>query len=235
MFARALTLAVCLAWLSACSTTQSPAPVAPAGYYRVQSGDTLYRIALKHRQSVANLARWNSLKDSASINAGQLLRVAPPDGAKTAQAKPAAPKPAAKQPTKPAASAPAAQPPSLLALTWPSGGPVLARFDGSRNKGIDIGGAAGSPVRAAAGGKVVYAGKGIRAYGNLLIIKHDDNTLTVYAHNQKLLVKEDQMVKSGETIATMGDTGANRVKLHFELRYKNQAIDPLPHLPSQRP
>ncbi|PRP69981.1 peptidase [Chromobacterium amazonense] len=216
--------------LAACASSPPANAPAPAGYYRVQSGDTLYRIARQYKQSVGNLARWNQLADSSSIQAGQLLRVQPPSGAgKSASA---TNKPSAKAaPAKPAEK-PAAPPPKLtIKLQWPADGAVIANYDGNRNKGLDIAGQAGDPVRAAAAGKVVYAGKGIRAYGNLLIVKHNADTLTVYAHNQRLLVKEDDQVSAGQQIATMGDSGANRVKLHFELRLGTQVVNPATYLP----
>ena len=210
--------------ISACSTLPDYPP-APAGFYRVQPGDTLYRIALKHRQSVGNLVSWNQLKDPSSINAGQLLRVSPQQTASSpSQAKPSA-KPVPSTPARPAVSA--------ITLQWPATGQVIGKFNGSSNKGIDIAGKAGDPVRAAASGTVAYAGKGIRAYGNLLIVKHGNDYLTAYAHNQTLMVKEGQTVKAGQQIATLGRSGSTRDMLHFELRRQGKAIDPLSALPAQ--
>ena len=117
---------------------------------------------------------------------------------------------------------------------WPSGGPVLASFDDPKNKGIDLGGKAGDPVLAAADGRVVYAGAGLRGYGNLVIIKHNNVFLTAYAHNQTLLVKEDQAVKRGQKIAEMGNTDADQVKLHFEIRRQGKPVDPARYLPAAR-
>ncbi|QEL56081.1 peptidoglycan DD-metalloendopeptidase family protein [Chromobacterium paludis] len=215
--------------LAACSSLPPADLPAPTGYYRVQAGDTLYRIARRHKQSVANLARWNRLADRSVIQTGQLLRVQPPTSASGQPANPAKTSPAN---PKPAPVKPSAPPPKLtIKLQWPADGAVLAGFDGNRNKGLDIAGQAGDPVRAAAAGKVVYAGKGIRAYGNLLIIKHNESTLTVYAHNQKLLAQEGDQVVAGQQIATMGDSGANRVKLHFELRLGTQVVNPAAYLP----
>ncbi|OHX13261.1 peptidase [Chromobacterium sphagni] len=212
-------------WLAACATPRPAELPAPAGYYRVQSGDTLYRIARKYKQTVGSLARWNQLYDSSSIQTGQLLRIQPPSAGKTAGK--------ANRPPPPKAVEKPAPPPAKLdiKLQWPVAGALLASFDGNRNKGVDIAGSAGDEIHAAAAGKVVYAGKGIRAYGNLLIIKHNEDTLTAYAHNQQLLVNEGDQVGAGQAIATMGDSGANRVKLHFELRLRGQAVDPVPYLP----
>ncbi|UJB29742.1 peptidoglycan DD-metalloendopeptidase family protein [Chromobacterium sp. Beijing] len=218
--------------LAACASTSQPAAVESAGFYRVKPGDTLFRIAQNHRVSVANLVRWNGLKDPGSINAGQLLRVSPPGGSAQASAKPGRPQPSrpAAKPSASEPSKPAPRPTANIKLIWPAKGPVIAKFNGQGSKGIDIAGEAGAPIRAAAGGKVTYSGKGIRSYGNLLIIQHDNAHLTVYAHNQSLLVKEGQAVKAGDTIATMGSSGTTRVKLHFELRVRSSAVDPLPYL-----
>lgn len=120
-----------------------------------------------------------------------------------------------------------------LGWIWPGNGPVLAGFDEAKNKGLDIGGAAGDPVVASAEGKVVYAGAGLRGYGNLIILKHNNTFLTAYAHNQTLLVKEDQSVKKGQKIAEMGNSDADRVKLHFEVRRQGKPVDPSKYLPAR--
>lgn len=158
--------------------------------------------------------------------------------------------PSASQPAKVAsasASAPAvvAAPPAKaapavgsgadddLGWIWPGKGSVIAEFDEVKNKGVDISGNAGDAVLAAADGKVVYAGAGLRGYGNLIILKHNNTYLTAYAHNQSLLVKEDQTVKRGQKIAEMGNSDADRVKLHFEVRRQGKPVDPLKYLPSK--
>ncbi len=110
---------------------------------------------------------------------------------------------------------------------------MLAGFDEQKNKGIDIGGRAGDPVLAAADGRVVYAGAGLRGYGNLIILKHNNTYLTAYAHNQSLLVKEDQTVRKGQKIAEMGSTDTDRVKLHFEIRRQGKPVDPSRYLPAR--
>ena len=120
-----------------------------------------------------------------------------------------------------------------LAWAWPSDGPVIAVFDESRNKGLDFGGTAGDPVRAAADGRVVYAGSSLRGYGNMVILKHDNTYLSAYAHNRSLLVKEDQLVRRGQKIAEMGSSESDRVKLHFEVRMKGKPVDPVPYLPAR--
>lgn len=116
---------------------------------------------------------------------------------------------------------------------WPAAGSLIAGFDEARNKGYDIAGKAGDPVLAAADGRVVYAGAGLRGYGNLIILKHNNTFLTAYAHNQTLLVKEDQAVRRGQKIAEMGSTDADRVKLHFEIRRQGKPVDPSRYLPAR--
>jgi murein DD-endopeptidase MepM/ murein hydrolase activator NlpD len=223
-----LACASLLVALAACGS----APVGP-GFYRVERGDTLSKIARGNRQSVQNIARWNNLTNPDSIEVGQVLRVAPPGGAASTSgavrssgngSASAAPRPA------PTESTPAAAPASI-SLVWPADGTVIRGFNGANSKGIDISAAAGTPVVAAAPGTVVYAGNGLRGYGNLLILKHNAEYLTAYAHNRLLLVKEGESVKRGQKIAEMGDTDTDRVMLHFELRYQGRSIDPSQALP----
>lgn len=114
---------------------------------------------------------------------------------------------------------------------WPANGPLVGGFDEIKNKGVDIGGSAGDPVLAAADGRVVYVGAGLRGYGNLIILKHNNTYLTAYAHNQALLIKEDQSVRRGQKIAEMGNSDADRVKLHFEVRRQGKPVDPIKFLP----
>jgi len=119
-----------------------------------------------------------------------------------------------------------------LLFKWPTRGNLLAGFDEVKNKGLDIAGKAGDPVLAAADGRVVYAGSGLRGYGNLIILKHNNTYLTAYAHNQTLLVKEDQVIKQGQKIAEMGNSDADQVKLHFEIRRQGKPVDPAKYLPA---
>nr|WP_314578675.1 peptidoglycan DD-metalloendopeptidase family protein [uncultured Pseudomonas sp.] len=116
---------------------------------------------------------------------------------------------------------------------WPTNGVLIGKFssNGSLNKGIDIAGDLGQPVLAASDGSVVYAGSGLRGYGELVIIKHSDTYVSAYGHNRRLLVREGQQVKAGQTIAEMGSTGTDRVKLHFEIRRQGKPVDPLEFLP----
>ena len=220
------------------------------GYYTVKQGDTLIRIGLESGQSHRDIARWNVLENPNRIEIGQVLRVVPPEEA--VAAKPVAvakvtstalpPAGAASAPAK-AASAPASASATNgsnstseddISFAWPSKGDVLDGFDEAKNrKGVDIGGASGDAVWAAADGKVVYADSGLRGYGKLIILKHNSMYLTAYAHNQTLLVKEDQMVKKGQKIAEMGSTDADRVKLHFEVRKQGKPVDPSKYLPAR--
>jgi len=118
---------------------------------------------------------------------------------------------------------------------WPANGKVIARFSTAQqgNKGIDIAGRRGDKVKAAANGKVVYAGSALRGYGQLIIVKHNDDYLSAYAHNDKILVKEKQLVKTGDVIASMGDTDAQRVMLHFEVRFRGKSVNPMKYLPKK--
>ncbi len=220
------------------------------GYYAVRSGDTLTKIALEHGQAWRDIARWNGLDNPNLIEVDQVLRVVPPS--MDASNRAAAAKPAATPTTNPSSNpatnavsnpsvnaAPAAAPLNAatnddnLVFAWPHPGQVLSGFDETKNKGLDFAGKAGDPVLAAADGKVVYAGSGLRGYGNLVILKHNNTYLTAYAHNQTLLVKEDQTVQKGQRIAEMGSSDADRVKLHFEIRKQGKPVDPAKLLPAR--
>ena len=231
---RRLVCATLVAALAACGS----APVGP-GFYRVERGDTLNKIARSNRTSVQSIARWNNLSNPDAIEVGQVLRVAPPPGTATASTGSArsssgssgsAAAGASSSSRSASADTPAA-PAAPISLIWPASGNVVRGFDGNNSKGIDIANAAGTPVFAAAGGTVVYASNGLRGYGNLLIIKHNADYLTAYAHNRTLLVKEGESVQQGQKIAEMGDSDNDRVMLHFELRYAGRSIDPARSLP----
>ncbi len=116
---------------------------------------------------------------------------------------------------------------------WPAAGSVQSTFNEAKNKGIDIAGKLGDSVMAAADGRVVYVGAGLRGYGNLIILKHNNNFLTAYAHNQTLLVREEQSVKKGQKIAEMGNSESEQIKLHFEIRKQGKPIDPILLLPNR--
>jgi lipoprotein NlpD len=206
------------------------------GYYTVKPGDTLIRIGMDNGQSWRDIIRWNKIDNPNLIETGQVLRVAPP-APEVAVTRPATSPVTASTSAPPtaAASAPAPLPaPSAaeeaISFQWPARGNLISGFDESKNKGLDIGGKVGDPVVAAADGRVVYAGAGLRGYGNLIILKHNNTYLTAYAHNQTLLVKEDQAIKRGQKIAEMGNSDADQVKLHFEIRRQGKPVDPAKYL-----
>ena len=215
------------------------------GYYTVKPGDTLIRIGLETGQNFRDIVRWNNLENPNLIEVGQVLRIVPPgsdntqvvtrpvtSGTATTTTSAAPGRPAS------ATSAPANSPQPAateddIAWIWPAQGKLIAGFDEVKNKGFDIDGKAGDPIIAAGDGRVVYAGAGLRGYGNLIILKHNNTFLTAYAHNQTLLVKEDQSVKKGQKIAEMGNSDADRVKLHFEIRRQGKPVDPAKYLPAK--
>jgi lipoprotein NlpD len=217
------------------------------GYYTVKPGETLLRIGLETGQNWKDLVAWNNLPNPNVLEVGQVLRIIPP-GTEPApigtrpvtsskvetrplDAKPVAPAAAPAVDATPTPSAPPREGDDNVNWLWPASGPVVAVFDDNKSKGLAIAGKLGDPVVAAADGRVVYAGSGLRGYGNLIILKHNNTYLTAYAHNQTLLVKEDQGVRRGQKIAEMGSTDAERVQLHFEIRKQGKPIDPAKLLP----
>lgn len=226
-----------------------------SGSHVVQRGETLYQIAFRYGWDWKALAANNNLRQPFTIYPGQRISL---NTRSSTGARPTPPTP--KPVTKPSGSAPVrttptpvpppvestaqkqtvtkkpAPTPAPAALTgwqWPAQGPLIARFqsNASLNKGIDIAGQLGQPIFAAANGSVVYAGRGLIGYGDMIIIKHDDDFLSAYAHNSRLLVKEGEQVRVGQKIAEMGSSGTDRVKLHFEIRRRGQPVDPLGYLP----
>lgn len=219
------------------------------GYYTVKPGDTLFRIALDNGQNWRDIQAWNSLTNPNTIEVGRVLRVQPlapvPHSAPAVASTPVSPAGVVSRPltdTAPAATpVPAPAPPPApasagadeLNFIWPAQGTVVSAFDETTNKGVSIAGKIGDAVVAAADGRVVYAGAGLRGYGNLIILKHNNTYLTAYAHNQALLVREDQAVRQGQKIAEMGSSDADRVKLHFEVRRLGKPVDPIGYLPKR--
>jgi lipoprotein NlpD len=214
------------------------APAVPEGHYMVKRGDTLYSIALEHGADYREIAQWNSLDDPTRIRVGQLLRVKP-DESRTGKvvvgrvdSRAIESRPLEAPPEKPA---PPTAPQTKQADTdfmWPAKGKILAGFAEPRSKGIDIDGRLGDPVVAAAAGRVTYIGSGIPGLGKLVVIKHDNGFITVYAHNRDILVKEQQNVARGQKIAELGSSDADRPKLHFQIRKGSAAVDPLRYLPA---
>jgi lipoprotein NlpD len=228
------------------------------GFYSVQEGDTLFGIALAFGQNWRDISNWNGLANPDKISVGQKLRVKPPsDNFAGAVSIPlenresgkveevvtgksaiqnneitlskvtpdvVSPEDANLNNISPDLS-------SSLSWIWPANGQIIEQFSESNSKGISIAGVSGEDVYASENGKVVYSGNGLRGYGNLVILKHDEDFITAYAHNQEILVKEGESVNKGQKIAKMGMTDSDRPKLLFELRKGGKPIDPLSFLP----
>ncbi|GAB2512782.1 peptidoglycan DD-metalloendopeptidase family protein [Lysobacter humi (ex Lee et al. 2017)] len=224
-----------------------PATGKPGATVTVQRGDTLFSIASRNGIALQDLARWNGIAEPYTIYPGQRLRLYPGRGgvgtpsAPRRDARSSRPAAGTARPPatgtaapRPATPAPVPPPPSSgFAWRWPADGALVGRFIGGdpTKQGIDIAGAAGASVRAAADGTVVYSGAGLVGYGELVIIKHAGNWLSAYGHNRRRLVNEGQLVKAGDQIAEMGRSGAPRDMLHFEIRYNGRPIDPMLYLP----
>ena len=224
------------------------APLPRDGVHLVARGETLYGISFRYGLRYQDVAAWNGISDPYLIEIGQRLRLKPGRGGSVAIATPAprpvAPRPASPRPSPtPPVAAPIAQPTApatpvaagngAFGWQWPTPGEVVGRFvagDQTR-QGVDIAGRAGQDVRAAAGGVVVYSGAGLVGYGELIIIKHSEEWLSAYAHNQARLVTEGTRVQAGQVIAKLGRTGAARDMLHFEIRRNGKPVDPLALLP----
>ncbi len=243
--------------LTACGSGRNYAPVeelengvsVDEKSYVVSRGETLFSIAWSRNIDFKQLASTNRINPPYTIYPGQVLQLdgrgkSSAAGVKNAAAGGAKGSPAKrKSSTEKTASATTAKPRSSMPALdknqypyrwqWPAKGKLLRGYSarGAVHKGIDLQGKLGEPVYAANSGIVVYAGGGLKGYGNLLIVKHNAYYLSAYGHNSELLVKEGQKVKSGQQIAKIGDTGTNEVKLHFEIRRDGKPIDPLKLLP----
>ncbi|NYT60879.1 peptidoglycan DD-metalloendopeptidase family protein [Alcaligenaceae bacterium] len=231
--------------LAGCASRSTKAPVtdmsaggtmAPAsgGTYIVKPGDTLYKISQANNIDAATLGRLNNITDPSQLRVGQVLRL---DGSGPAPA-PGAASPAPVAPNAPIASvapatpteAPRASDASVINWAWPASGKIIQGFN-ANTKGIDIAGATGEPVHAAADGKVMYAGNGVRGLGNLILLGHSDGFITAYAHNQTLLVKTGEQIAKGAKIASIGQTDTTSPRLHFEIRRRGTPVNPLSYLP----
>ncbi|KUY93597.1 MULTISPECIES: peptidoglycan DD-metalloendopeptidase family protein [unclassified Burkholderia] len=225
-----------------------PAPILVAQKYVVKRGDTLSGIASANDCSVADLRTWNKLDGRGRLRMGQVLRIVRQQplqasgGNGGAQA--AAPADASNAPAAAQASASTASDRQVVketrrhaggvALTWPARGKIVDAFRPGQNRGIQIAGRPGDPVRAAADGRVMYAGSGLNDYGTLIIVQHNADFLTAYAHNRKVLVKTGDIVHRGDEIAEMGDLDNSRVALLFEVRRDGKPVNPMPYLPSSQ-
>lgn len=184
--------------------------------YVVKRGDTFGSIAKSHGCTVKDLIAWNHLKRKPRLAKGESLRIA----------------------VRGAGNGSAVSAQTLdrhtqhVTLAWPANGSVIAPFEPGHNRGIEIGGNEGDPIRAAAAGRVMYAGTGLNGYGSLIIVQHNADFLTAYSHSRKLLVKTGDVVKQGEEIAEMGDVDSPRVAVLFEVRRDGKPVDPMPYLPN---
>lgn len=250
-----LILTIGLVFLAGCATDRSgesesldPESNAPVGQgeYRIRRGDTLHSIAVRHGTDWPTLARLNGLSSPNAIQVGQVLRVSGQAPMRVAPAtitnaptrldsSSTASRAAPPVPNSPLRVTPSSSPPPTGSgkWQWPTEGQVVAAFstDNGLNKGVDISGQQGQPIVASQAGSVVYAGSGLRGYGELIIIKHNETYVSAYGHNSRLLVKEGQQVQAGQQIAEMGSSGTDRVKLHFEIRRQGKPVDPVQYLP----
>lgn len=208
--------------------------------YTVKRGDTLYSIARSYELNWREVARWNNITAPYRLSPGQVLSLErypavaslPRSSGSTTTSRPKK-----KLPEKKAAPPARAKQPALVIdrsknWRWPSDGRVLRTYSQTAPRhGIDIGGALGDKIVAAESGRVVYSGAGLKGYGKLLIIKHDDRFLTAYGFNRKVFVAQGDKVKAGQKIAEMGVGPRNEHLLHFELRQDGQPVDPQRLLP----
>lgn len=217
--------------LSGCAGNSSEGSYS-GSVYTVKRGDTLSRISRMTGTSVRDLARMNGISPPYTIEVGQKLKVS---GASSSSTKKSTASKTAKVVPSSAVPQSSWPPVGQRCWRWPASGKVVMKYSTSEggNKGIDIAGSRGQPVYAAGAGKVVYVGNQLRGYGNLVMIKHNEDYITAYAHNDKLMVNNGQSVKIGQQIATMGSSDADSVRLHFQIRYRATAIDPLRYLPPQ--
>ncbi|WP_419813151.1 peptidoglycan DD-metalloendopeptidase family protein [Bacterioplanoides sp.] len=216
------------------------------GFHRVKKGDTLFSIAWRYGLDFRTLANANSISAPYTIYPGQKIDVRNIPRPAAIQASRSVEKPSKPPVTNTVKSQPQAKishktPPPPVSnrearWQWPVNGRLISSFSTRKpvNKGIDIDGALGESVLAAAAGTVVYAGRGLRGYGNLVIVKHNETYLSAYAHTSRIVVSEQDVVKAGQKIAEIGSTGTDKVKLHFEIRKNGKPVDPLKHLPAKR-
>ena len=224
---------------SGASTGERPVKVSEPKYGAtvvVRRGQNVYRIATENGLTALDLAIWNDIGSPYTIYPGQRLRLYP--GGQTGTAvKPGTPTPrtTTQSPPRPASTAVVVPVASNVSWRWPADGAVVGSFasgDPTR-QGVDIAGKAGQPVNAASDGVVVYSGSGLVGYGELVIVKHNDQWLSAYGHNRARLVNEGQVVKAGQQIAEMGRSGASRDMLHFEIRYNGKPVNPQQYLPKR--
>ncbi len=216
-----------------------------SGVHDVRRGETLYAIAWTYGFDYRQLANANNISSPYTIYPGQKIRV---DGrkniasapttvsvGKTTQSKTVAQNAPTAVVTAPTYTPSTESNDATPAWKWPANGRLIAQYSSTKpvNKGIDIAGSMGESIFAATAGTVVYAGQGLRGYGNLVIVKHNDTYLSAYAHASRVLVSEQEIVKVGQKIAEIGSTGTDKVMLHFEIRQNGKPVDPLQYLPKR--
>jgi len=246
-FCHVVKILAAVVFMTGCSSTGYQAPVTDLAQppsqkistHIVARGETLYSIAWRFNLDVERLAAANDLSGQFTIHPGQKLTLDTSRAIVRKQTNTPPPNSVTNRSKKTPAPAPVPEAVTIesrqLRWVWPANGTILAKFSGAGelSKGIDIGAKKGESVLAAESGTVVYAGDGLRGYGNLLIIKHDQNYLSAYAHNHRLLVAEGDSVKARQKIAEIGSSGTDRDKLHFEIRYNGKPVDPLRYLPKK--
>lgn len=208
------------------------AKVPPNRTHKVVAGDTLYSLARIAGVSVKKLAKWNHISSPYTIRPGQKLVLARP-GSASKQAKSRAKsshKTVSRKKTRTKKRHRVSYGGKVTSWSWPTKGRIIRRFGQNGKKGLEIAGRKGQPIRAAAAGKVVYQGSGLRGYGQLVIIKHNQDFLSAYAHCDRIVVGEGDVIKKGQQIASMGNTGTNKTKLHFEIRYRGSPVNPEKYL-----
>ncbi len=227
-----------------------------AKIHKVRRGETLYSIAFQHGKDYRSLARWNRIRAPYTIFVGQKIRLkgskkrvaTRSKSSKKAQVRKKTSKTTIKRSSnKLKSNKKSVKNRSKIASKkglvkgkikwrWPAKGMIIKKFSkkSATQKGVDIAGRLGQTIKATAAGRIVYSGSGLRGYGRLIIVKHNERFLSAYAHNRKLLVKEGQAVKQGQKIAEMGRSGTDRVKLHFEIRSDGNPVNPLRYLPKRR-
>ncbi|MBD3609564.1 MAG: peptidoglycan DD-metalloendopeptidase family protein [Gammaproteobacteria bacterium] len=214
-------------------------------YHTVEKGETLYSIAWTYGYDYKTVAGWNKINPPYIISLGQRIRVAPPPEVLTSRTDQNSAKEKAwsgnskkgnwSQKKSKKIVKNRTENDETISWQWPVRGKVIDTFSASDRgvKGVNISGPLNREIHSAASGEVVYSGTGLRGYGRLVIIKHDNIFLSAYAHNNKLLVKEGERVKQGQKIATMGSSGTDKVMLHFEIRKDGRPVDPLRYLPKR--
>ena len=218
----------------------------PPEYHRVSKGETLYSIAWEYGLDVKEVAAWNAIRAPYLIYPNQLVRTQPPRSTERSVSKPAPYKTRKYTRPSPSRSKSTARSKTQtrystsdngkISWQWPTKGNIISKYSArdAGKKGLDIAGRQGQAIYAAASGEIVYSGSGLRGYGKLIIIKHNETYLSAYSNNAQLHVKEDQKVKKGQHIADMGSSGADAPMLHFEVRRNGKPVDPLGYLPARR-